>query len=167
MALPATKLGNQAARTILDSYNTENLRHSLMEYPKRIKEARQEVNQAKKAWKDAELERATLEAELILAISVETNEKGKPKYSNAEARSAELLRRKNTDPRYLQVAGKVAEAEAAFYEAQDTLQMLLDEYQSARIVARLIAGELGVISELADLEKSRFEINGQNPKEAF
>lgn len=140
----------QAADEILSAYNTENLRHSLAQYPRRIYGARQTLNQARKTLKDAELERGTAEAELILLISIETDEKGKAKFSNQQTRDAELTRRKASDPGYLEAAGKVAEAEMDWTAAQDTLQMLLDEYQSARIVARLITGELGVISGLAD-----------------
>lgn len=141
----------QAADEILSAYNTENLRHSLAQYPRRIFNARQAVNQARKALKDAELERDTAEAELILLISIETDERGKAKFSNQQTRDAELARRKATTPEYVEAAGKVAEAEAEWVAAQDTLQMLLDEYQSARIVARLIASELAVVSELADI----------------
>jgi len=168
MALPALKLTHQAASTILDAYNTENLRHSLMEYPKRIREARQAVNQARKAYKDAELERATAEAEMILLISNETDEKGKPRFSNQEARNAELIRRKATDPNYLELANKVAEAEAALNEAQDQLQQLLDEYQSLRYMSRLVIAEMSVISALAALDEL-LEIPDRNSlvKEAF
>lgn len=142
----------QAADEILSAYNTENLRHSLAQYPRRIYDARQAVNQARKALKDAELERDTVEAELILLVSIETDERGKAKFSNAQMRDAELTRRKASDPDYITAAGRVAEAEMAWQAAQDSLQMLLDEYQSTRIVARLIAGELGVISGLADTD---------------
>lgn len=161
MALPAVQIGSKAAATILDSYNTENLRHSLFEYPSRIRAAKQAVNQARKALKDAELERATVEAELILAISTETDEKGKTRFSNAEARAAELLRRKATDPRYIEADRKVSQAEAEFTEASDALQQLLDEYQSLRYAARLVVAELSVLSELADLDEDI------NSKEAF
>ncbi|HHW26223.1 MAG TPA: hypothetical protein GXX23_02655 [Firmicutes bacterium] len=141
----------EAINSLLTSYNTENLRNSLMAYPTRIKAQRDVVNQARRALKDAELERATIEAETLLAIGTETDEKGKAKFSNAEARTAELLRRKSTDPRYLAAAEKVSAAEAVLNEAQDALQMLLDEYQSARIAARLIAAEMAVLSELIDV----------------
>jgi len=163
--LPANMHPNtvEAINALLTAYNTENLRHSLMEYPRRIREARQAVNQARKALKDAELERATIEAELVLAISTETDEKGKTKYSNAEARAAELLRRKASDPRYLEADQKVSMAEAEFNEASDTLQQLIDEYQSLRFAARLVVAELSMLSELAALE----EIPEIQNKEAF
>ena len=141
----------EAINSLLAAYNTENLRHSLMAYPGRIKAQREAVYQARKAWEDAELERSTVEAELLLTISSETDERGKAKFSNAEQRSAELLRRKAADPSYLAAAEKVATAKDALNEAQDTLQMLLDEYQSARMVARLISAEMSVISELAEV----------------
>lgn len=148
-----TRVRAGAANQILAAYDTENLRHSLAQYPRRIYDARQAVNQARKAWKDAELERATAEAEMILLISNETDEKGKAKFSNQEARNAELIRRKATDPKYLELANKVAEAEAALNEAQNQLQQLLDEYQSLRYMSRLIIAEMSVISELADLDE--------------
>lgn len=149
MAIPA--LNYRAANQILTAYNTENLRHSLMTYPGLIKTQRDEVNQARKAWKHAELDRATAEAEMLLAIGYETDEKGKSKFTNAEARAAELLRRKGSDPQYLDLASEVSQAESSLAEEQDALQMLLDEYQSARMVARLIAAEMSVISELAEV----------------
>ena len=155
-----------AANQILAAYDTENLRHSLAQYPRRIYDARQAVNQARKAWKDAELDRATIEAELLLAIGMETDDRGKAKYSNAEQRAAELTRRKATDPRYLDAAAKVAEAETELNEAQDHLQMLLDEYQAARIVARLLAAEISMIGELSDVEVGSEFVNTKI-KEAF
>ena len=145
---PATA---SAIHAVLAAYDTENLRHSLMAYPARIKAQREAAYQARKAWEDAELERSTVEAEMLLAISTETDERGKAKYSNAEQRAAELQRRKAADPSYLAAAEKVATAKDALNEAQDTLQMLLDEYQSARMVARLISAEMSVISELAEI----------------
>lgn len=141
----------QAINSLLTAYDTENLRHSLMAYPARIKAQREAVNQTRRLLKDAELNRATGEAELLLAIGIETDEKGKLRYSNAEARAAELLRRKAMDPSYQDVAFEVSAIEAELTEAQDTLQMLLDEYQSARMVARLISAEMSVISELAEV----------------
>ena len=155
-----------AANQILAAYDTENLRHSLAQYPRRIYDARQAVNQARKAWKDAELDRATIEAELLLAIGMETDDRGKAKYSNAEQRAAELTRRKATDPRYLDAAAKVAEAETELNEAQDHLQMLLDEYQAARIVARLLAAEISMIGELSGVEVGS-EFFNTKIKEAF
>ncbi len=164
--LPSTMSQNtaEAITAILAAYNTENLRHSLMAYPARIKKQREVVNQARKAWKDAERDRATIEAELLLAIGMETDDRGKAKYSNAEQRAAELLRRKAIDPDYLDAASTVATAEAEATEAQDTLQMLLDEYQSARIVARLITAEMSVISELAAVGEAEEVIGLQNPR---
>lgn len=163
---------NSAFSKILAAYNTENLRASLEQYPGKIFGARQAANQARKALKDAELERATVEAELILLISVETDEKGKAKFANQQTRDAALQVRKASSLKYIEAAGAVADAEAACNEAQDVLQMLLDEYQSARIVARLIASELDVISGLADIEDMSFAAGGngyQKPttREAF
>lgn len=164
----------EAINSLLAAYNTENLRHSLMAYPARIKVQREVVAQARKAWEEAEMARATAEAELVLTISLETDEKGKAKFSNAEQRSAELLRRKSTAPGYLETAEKASAAKDALNEAQDTLQMLLDEYQSARIAARLIAAEMSVISEIAEVGEAEEAISVQIPekrkplvKEAF
>lgn len=151
--LPSSMSPNTASaiNQILTAYDTENLRHALATYPQRIKDQRDAVGIARKAWKDAELQRATLEAEMLLLIGIETDEKGKTRYTNAEARAAELLRRKGTDSAYLETLSLVSDMEAELTEAQDTLTMLLDEYQSARIAARLIAAEMSVLSELIDV----------------
>lgn len=146
MDVPADRL-----KSLFAAYNTENLRHRLGQYPGRIYHARQAVNMARKALKDAELERDGLEAEMILLITAEPDTKGKAKYTNVQMRDAELLRRKVNTPQYQDAAYKVNDAETDWMQAQDALQMLLDEYQSARIVARLIAAELSVLSELVDI----------------
>lgn len=140
-----------AINSVLAAYDTENLRHALATYPSRIKNQRDAVGIARKAWRDTEQQRATLEAEILLFIGTETDDKGKTKYTNAESRAAELLRRKGTDPAYQETLAVVSDAEAELNEAQDTLLMLLDEYQSARIAARLIAAEMSVLSELIDV----------------
>ncbi len=141
-----------AVQSITAAYDTASLRHALASYPGRIKAQRELVQRARHEHQNAEQRRAELEAELLLAISVETDDKGKTRFSNAEVRAAELLRRKAADPAYAAAAAAVSRAEAALLEAQDTLSLRLDEYQSARIAARLIAAEMSALSEIIDLE---------------
>jgi len=153
----ATAIGTRpsvasAIQSIVVTYDTANLRHALASYPARIKAQREVVQQARREHRDAEQLRAELEAELLLALSIETDDKGKTRFSNAEARAAELLRRKAADPAYAAAAAAVTRAEAALNEAQDTLSMRLDEYQSARVAARLIAAEMSALSEIIDME---------------
>lgn len=146
----STDFTRSSIQSILAAYDTANLRRSLATYPARIKAQRDACNQARRALKDAEIAKAEAEAELLLTISAATDAKGKARYSNAEQRAAALTRDKGHDPGYLDAASAVMTAEADLNEAQDALQMLLDEYQSARIAARLIAAEMSVLSELID-----------------
>lgn len=147
----------EALNAILTAYDTTGLRHNLAVYPARIKTQRNAVAQARQAAQDAEAARALIEAEMVLEISITTDEKGKLAYSNAEARAAALtLMKGNAQPgyhsgHYTDAVTVLRNAEAALTEAQDTLTMLLDEYQSARIAARLIAAEMSVLSELIDV----------------
>lgn len=140
-----------AINSVISAYDSENLRHALATYPQRIKRQREAVQQARTEYRRAEQSRAEAEASLVLAISIDTDERGKAKYPNAEARSAALAQCKRDDPDYADAADTAAKAEADLTEAQDALTMLLDEYQSARIAARLIAAEMSVLSELIDV----------------
>lgn len=149
---PTVSAVASAIQSITAAYDTANLRHALASYPTRIKAQRDLAQRARREHQNAEQSRAELEAELLLAVSVETDDKGKARFTNAEARAAELLRRKAAHPAYAATAAAVTRAEAALVEAQDTLSLRLDEYQSARIVARLIAAEMSALSEIIDLE---------------
>lgn len=139
------------AAAAVEAYDTTGLRHALASHPGRIKAQRELVQQARRDHQMAEQRRAELEAEFLLAISVETDDKGKARFSNAEVRAAELVRRKAADPAYAAAAAAVTRAETALVESQDVLLMRLDEYQSARVAARLIAAEMSALSEIIDL----------------
>jgi hypothetical protein len=153
--LPSAVSRNTAAaiNSLLAAYNTENLRHSLSTYPKRIKDQREKVQQARAAYRQAEQSRAEAEASLILDISIATDDKGKAKYTNAEARSAALAQCKRNDPDYREAAAAVTAAEAALTEAQDTLTQIIDEYVSARAASNLVAAEMKVIAGLLDVDE--------------
>lgn len=151
ISLPLKPQTVAAINAIGTAYGTEGLRNALAAYPSRIKSQREVVAQARATYRNAEQARAEQEAALILDISVATDDKGKPRYSNAEARAAALSQIKRDDGDYCDALDNVRETEAAVTEAQDTLQMLLDEYQSARIAGRLIAAEMSALSEIIDV----------------
>lgn len=171
ISLPLKPATTAAINAIGTAYGTDALRHNLAAYPARIKKQRDAVAQARKTYRDAEQSRAEREAEMILGIATATDEKGKPAFSNAEARAAALTSMKGGKPftigacpdgyQYQDALTALQVAENALTEAQDSLQMLLDEYQSARIAARLIAAEMSALSEIIDVsEREEVSVKG-------
>jgi len=137
---------------ILSAYDAENLRNRLLQFPALIREQKTRTATTRQAFKEAEQVKAEAEAELTLAVAAEINPNtGKPAFSNAEARAAELARRKKDDPAYLEACRRAREAEMAANEAQfDDLEKLWDEFKAYRYVADLTARELALMAAGAD-----------------
>lgn len=136
--------------SLLGDYNPQELEERLLAYPGRIQVAKQQAAKARLAARDAEADRQAAEAELVLAISVELNGAGKPRFANAEARAAELARQKSQDEDYRIAAEAAREAEWAQTEAQGELDRLFDEFRALRMVARLVTAELALWAEAED-----------------
>lgn len=137
----------RAVEAILAEYETKTLKAKLLEFPALIKQQKQKVRAASQALKDAEQAKAEAEANLVVAISSEVNPNtGKPMYSNAEARNAELTNRRKTDPAYQASLRAAREAEWAANEAQSELEQLLDQFKAYRYVADLAARELALLA---------------------
>lgn len=132
---------------ILAQYETKVLKARLLEFPAMLQAQKEKVAQARRELVDAEKARAEAEALLIAAIAAEVNpNNGKPAYSNAEARAAELTRRKKMDPDY-QVADQAARAaEAELNAAQFDLERLQDQFKAYRYIVDLTARELALLA---------------------
>lgn len=134
--------------TILEQYNTEQLRERLMEFPRRIKEQKAVVREAREEAEGLRRELEVVEAELFTDIQSEIDgDTNKPKFSNEKAREAELKRRKANDPEYSEKAEEVRQAERKQAEQQDYLEQLIDEYKSYRYITRLTVEELSLHNE--------------------
>jgi len=138
----------EQAERILEYAGVRTLKARLAELPGRLAEARERLTQARWVHEDAKLRVAEEEARLVLDIAADKN-----KYPNAEARAAELTRRKAEDPDYRAADYQLRVAEEQLSEAQDYYQALADEWAAVRALARIAAAELNLIAA--------FEPNGR------
>ncbi|GEA17780.1 hypothetical protein [Moorella sp. E306M] len=132
---------------LLAQYETKILKAKLLEFPALIRAQKDKVAQARRELADAEKVRVEAEALLIAAIAAEVNpNNGKPAYSNAEARAAELTRRKKLDPDYQVADMAVRDAEAKLNAAQFDLEQLQDQFKAYRYIVDLTARELALLA---------------------
>jgi hypothetical protein len=144
---------------ILSQLNTGQLKDKVAGYPALIIAQKQAVRNARTGYNDCEQERAAQEAMLIADISGTVNPAtGKPMFSNAEARQAELLKQKRVVRDYLDAEFAAKRAEMELNQAQDKLDMLFDEYKSACFVAGLVTAEVNLWAGELDRDlKAMFE----------
>jgi hypothetical protein len=145
-----TSTTQSAAQSIIAAYNTDNIRAFLLDMPERIQQAKEAYNAARRASVDADNERKAAEADLAMAIAAETDDKGKAKYGNVEARTAELTRRKVRDRNpegYYKAHLAARNAEAAADTALTEYERQCDRFKSYRYIARLIAAEILLLAD--------------------
>lgn len=138
---------NNTVETILADLETKTLKARLREYPALIRRQKSIVSEKRQALEDAKTVRQTMEAEMVAVIATEMNgNTGKPKFSNAEARAAELISRKRQNPACQEAEKVCREAEWALNEAQFELEKLIDEFKAYRYVVDLTARELALLA---------------------
>lgn len=131
---------------ILADLETKTLKAKLREYPALLRRQKSIVAEKRQTLEDSKAARQALEAEMVAEIAAETNGNGKPKFSNAEARAAELVNRKKQNPAYQEAEKACREAEWAANEAQFDLEKLIDEFKAYRYVVDLTARELALLA---------------------
>ena len=125
--------------------NLHGLRSKLIEFPEQIGEQQKVINEATKTLTETRMNLKEVEAGLMIEISDEVNDKtGKAKYSNAEARNAELQVRRRHTPEYQ--AYKNAEMDLT--SAQTELTILTQKYEAYKLVTESTITELNLIADL-------------------
>ena len=123
------------------------MKQRLLDFPGLIREQKERLETARRALKEAQATANELEAEMIALIAAEVNPNtGKALYSNAEARAAELIRRKANNLTYRSAALAVKSAEEEVNAAQFDLERLYDEFRAYRYVVDLTARELALLA---------------------
>lgn len=132
---------------LLHEYETRLLKDKLLEFPEMIYRKKEELAQARKQLSEAQNSRTEAEAILKTMIAAEVNpDTGKPTYSNAEARAAELVNRKKTSVEYQNADKLTQDAEAAVNTLVFDLERLQDEFKSYRYIVDLTARELALLA---------------------
>jgi chromosome segregation ATPase len=112
-------------------YNFNDLRIQLDTLPSDIYNQRIKINSYRnqqrnliKELKEKENTLKSLENDLLLVITAETNpDTGKPVYSNDKARQAELNNRKKTDPDYLAIDNQIRQIRAQNDDLENQIAM--------------------------------------------
>ncbi len=137
------------------------MKEKLFNFPGEIRAKKAELETARQILKDAQAQVNELEAEMIALITAEVNpDTRKAAFSNAEARGAELIRRKAADTNYAAAYGAVRKAEEDVNATQFDLERLYDEFRAYRYVVDLTARELALLavdshSEGREMERER------------
>ena len=135
------------ADNILSELNTDHIKRQLQEFPDRIVSKKAEARLLREDAKDADRERAMLEAVMASEISDERNvDTGKPRFSNDKAREAELMKRKGESADYQSARLVARHAQFALSGVEDELEALADKFRAMRYVARLVSAELELLA---------------------
>lgn len=144
----------RTVEALLAQYETKTLKAKLLEFPALIQTAKSQTHKVRTALKQAESERAAAEAEITIDVAAEIGGNGKPRFTNAEARAAEVARRKALDIVYSGYENDVRQAEWDLNEAQSELERLQDEFKAYRYVVRLTTAELALLVDDVEAEET-------------
>lgn len=123
------------------------MKQKLFDFPGLIRAQKEKAEAARRALKEAQTTVTMLEAEIVAVISAAVDPTSmKPVYSNAEARTAELTRRKADNPTYKVASLALKAAERDVSSAQFDLERLQDEFKAYRYVVDLTARELALLA---------------------
>lgn len=137
------------------------MKQRLFDFPGEIHAQKEKVEVARRELKDAQSAVAELEAEMMATIGAEVNPAtGKISYSNAEARAAELVKRKANNPTFRVANLALRAAEESLSAAQFDLERLYDEFKAYRYVVDLTARELALLA-VDSHNDSRAKMNDQ------
>lgn len=135
-----------AAQAIAAEMGVDTIREKLANLPMQIKGHQSAVYAAKQAVAEAEQLTLAAKAELQAAIALDINTAtGKPTFSNAEAREAELIRRQVADPNYQRALARLREAQEVYNQAQIALEQLQNEFGAMKAMAHVVAGQLQLL----------------------
>lgn len=155
----------RTVEALLAQYETKVLKAKLLEFPALIRAVKDATYTARAMLREAEIEAAALEAAITVDVAAETGDNGKPRYSNAEARAAEVARRKAEDPEYQGMRNDIRQFEWGLHEAQSNLEKLQDEFKAYRYIVRLTTAEIALLAE--DDEASKTATGSTDMDEPF
>ncbi len=141
---------------------SRDIKERLGKYPTMTKAIKANVRAKRDICREYEEQLAIIESDIAMEIASETNpSNGKAAFSNAEARAAELVKRKSTNEDYQFTAKQVRAAQFNLEDAQDELARVQDEYRVDRIRASSTSSEMEFMAALLMSKEQPEEINGE------
>lgn len=141
----------------------ERVKRSLDVLPGQLAEARRAVSDRRKDVDAAKSNVDDREAEALILVTGETNEAGKPLFTNKEAREAEVRKRLRDDEKYRQSRASLEVAETAKFNAELHLNQLQDEERSLDRLLDAVAHQIRSES-IRELTKSVMELTALEAK---
>ena len=111
--------------------------NKLKELPKIIKDQRSELLNLQKVYDDSSLTMTKWEITEAQNIANETDDNGKPLFSNAEKRQIELKKRKSNDELMTKIDSNLKELKCRIDELRIEMQFNIDTQENLRAIARL------------------------------
>jgi hypothetical protein len=132
---------------IEEGFNIPELIRRTQESPSIIHERQLRLADARKALSDAEVELADSEATLTAIIATQINPStGRPLFSNAEQRKAELIKRGSSDTEYLGAQQAVDAAKMSVNTAQFDLDRALNEFKINLVILDLCTSRISYLA---------------------
>lgn len=145
---------------LLSEYETNIYKDRLSSLPVAIRKQKDELADAKRSLAEAQNAKTEVEAMLTALIAAEVNpETGKPRFTNAQMRSAELVHRQKESTEYQAAKKECDRAEAFASSMQFNLEQLWDEFRACRYTVALITQELALWCSSTPQAENASEIN--------
>jgi len=125
--------------------DVENFTKNIMALPEKIRVQQEVLKEARSAYEVAKSNLVNAESMLMAVITAETNESGKPRFSNDKARQAELEIRKQTDWDYIYAWEPYKAALDEMENAQFKLEELQNEFKAYQIVGNVLAARMSLM----------------------
>ena len=138
----------KATEQIIKEMNIDGVIDNLLSLPANICSQEKVLAMFKRKLDDAKSELDLAKQVIVAVVISETNEDGKPRYTNEKAREAEIAKRMNVGSEYQKVLKKVREAEEEVNSEQFEMNCLLNEFSAYRAVAKILAGKLQLMAGL-------------------
>lgn len=136
----------QAALEITEQLGTQRLIDQLQGYPEQIHRQQARVAEAKRLLEDMKSQVEQAKAILTAQVASERDVHGKPRFSNKEARDAEVAQRMGSDPMYLKARELMQHAENAYNAETFDAQRLDNQFRAAVRAADLVAAQLHLLA---------------------
>jgi len=137
----------QAKRELVKEMGIDPMITKIQEYPRKIREQQGKITALSQAMDAAKSNLMAAEGVLMAVITTEINpDTNKPRFSNKEARDAELNQKKLTDPEYRAALRQFNDAEEAYKSALFDLKMLEDEFKAHCTTGGMMASKLSLLA---------------------
>lgn len=137
-----------------DTHQLADLRENLNNLPQDIHSGRETINLQRsqlrnliREIKDKEVLLKATENTLLLMVTTETNDSGKPAYSNDKARQAELSSRKATDPEYRTLEKQVRSLRNRVDDLENQMAMAEADLEKLQNTFAAVTKQTGLVTQ--------------------